>query len=194
VLTDKLSDEELATKKLPSGALLGESLLAPTRIYTARLLAALAAGLPIHAAAHITGGGITENLNRVLPPGLDALIDWGSWEVPEVIELVCEAADLSLEEALKTFNMGIGMALVVDHCKADAVLDYFDGLLPVWRIGEIVVAESGAHRDPVEASSAGINPAEASPAETRPAQANPAESSPTEASLAPRVLYRELPR
>jgi phosphoribosylformylglycinamidine cyclo-ligase len=139
-LTDTLSDEELATRVLPNGERLGKALLAPTRIYVKPLLAALDAGLPIHAAAHITGGGITENLNRVLPAGLDALVTLATWEVPPVIQEVTEAANLELYEALRTFNMGIGMALV---CPQDAVLPLTKHFLAsgrIFRIGEVVQA------------------------------------------------------
>ena len=75
----------------------------------------------VHALAHITGGGITENLNRALPDSLDALVDTAAWEVPAVIRLGCEAAGLTDEEARKTFNMGIGMILLVDPAQVDAV-------------------------------------------------------------------------
>jgi phosphoribosylformylglycinamidine cyclo-ligase len=141
-LTDALSDEELATRRLPNGEKFGKALLAPTRIYVKPLLAALDAGLPIHAAAHITGGGITENLNRALPAGLDALVTLATWDVPAVIQEVTEAAKLKLPEALLTFNMGIGMALV---CPQDAVLPLTKHFLAsgrVFRIGEVVAANT----------------------------------------------------
>ena len=105
---------------------LGALLMAPTRIYVRPVLTALAAGLPIKAMAHITGGGITENLNRCLTPGFDAVIDPTSWPVPAVIQRVVDAAGLSPEEALKTFNMGIGYALVVAPDAADAVQTHFE--------------------------------------------------------------------
>ena len=97
------------------GRPLGEALLAPTRIYVKPVLGCLRA-LPgaVHALAHITGGGITENLNRALPATLDAVVEPDAWEVPAVIGLGCKAAGLSDEEARKTFNMGIGMILLVD--------------------------------------------------------------------------------
>ena len=100
------------------GASLLEALLAPTHIYVRPVLELLRAGLPVHACAHITGGGITENLDRALPPELDARVRLGSWSCPPVIDFVVRAAGLAREEALKTFNMGLGMCLV---CDADAV-------------------------------------------------------------------------
>jgi phosphoribosylformylglycinamidine cyclo-ligase len=70
--------------------------------------------------AHITGGGITENLDRILPAGTDAVISLDSWKVPAVIKYICDLAGLDQKEALRTFNCGIGFALVVGP--ADAAL------------------------------------------------------------------------
>ena len=105
------------------GATLGEALLAPTRIYVKPVLACLRA-LPgaVHALAHITGGGITENLNRALPSTLDAVVDPSAWDVPPVVRMGIEAAGLSSVEARKTFNLGIGMALIVDAARLDDVM------------------------------------------------------------------------
>jgi phosphoribosylformylglycinamidine cyclo-ligase len=141
-LTDALSDEELATRPLASSGSerLGEALLTPTRIYVKPLLEALEAELPIHAAAHITGGGITENLNRALPAGLNAQVTPTSWEVPAVIQAAVMAAGLDEREALKTFNMGIGMALICPPEAAAAVAEHFLPLGPVFYIGEVVAA------------------------------------------------------
>jgi len=100
------------------GRSLGEALLEPTRIYAKPILELVRSGAPIHAMAHITGGGITENLDRSLPAGCDAEVHRGSWRVPRVIETVVEAAALPADEALKTFNMGIGYALVLDPADA----------------------------------------------------------------------------
>ena len=91
---------------------LGEALLAPTRLYVKPVLAALAAG-GLHAAAHITGGGITENLPRVLPRGLGALVDLDEWTLPPVFRWLAEQGSLSEAELLKTFNAGLGMILAV---------------------------------------------------------------------------------
>ena len=75
----------------------------------------------VRALAHITGGGISENLNRALPASCDAVVELGTWPVPPIASFVCEAARLSEQEALKTFNMGTGMILIVDPERADAV-------------------------------------------------------------------------
>ncbi|SHL98273.1 phosphoribosylformylglycinamidine cyclo-ligase [Paracoccus solventivorans] len=91
---------------------LGRALLTPTRLYVRPLLAALRAG-GVRAAAHITGGGITENLPRVLPEGMGASVDLDSWQLPAVFRWLAETGCTPAEEMLKTFNCGIGMIVVV---------------------------------------------------------------------------------
>ncbi|MDW8445408.1 MAG: phosphoribosylformylglycinamidine cyclo-ligase [Acetobacteraceae bacterium] len=93
-------------------ATVGEALLAPTRIYVRALLAAHRQGL-VKAAAHITGGGLPGNLPRVLPEGVVAAIDAGSWSLPPVFAWLARAGGVAAEEMLRVFNCGIGMALVV---------------------------------------------------------------------------------
>lgn len=110
------------------GESLADAVLRPTTIYAGGLLAALRAGAPIKAMAHITGGGITENLNRALPSHLDAEVDRGgeagpAWDIPPVISYVSSAANLSLDEQYRTFNMGVGMALIVDMDDVDEVAE-----------------------------------------------------------------------
>lgn len=91
---------------------LGAALLAPTRLYVKQALKAVRAG-GVHALAHITGGGLTENLPRVLPEGLGATIDLSSWQLPGVFRWLAETAQMAEPELLKTFNCGIGMIAVV---------------------------------------------------------------------------------
>ena len=114
-------------------------MLKPTRIYVKPILGLLEAGLPVHGVAHITGGGITENLNRVLPENLDAEVEWGTWDVPPVVQAAVEAANLSDTEAYRTFNMGVGMCVV---CDPDAVDDIAESLTAagetVFPVGRIV--------------------------------------------------------
>jgi phosphoribosylformylglycinamidine cyclo-ligase len=124
------------------GATLGEELLAPTRIYVKPVLELLRSGAPVHAMAHITGGGITENLDRVLPADCDAVVYRGAWKVPRVIETVVEAAALPQAEAYKTFNMGVGFAIVLDPAHApDAAAKLREAGETVWEIGEIAEGE-----------------------------------------------------
>lgn len=113
VLVDGREDELTLARVDLGGATLGDVLLTPTRIYARSILALLSA-MPVKGMAHITGGGITENLNRVLPKTLDARIVPGSWKVPRVFGLVSEEAEIRAEEMFRTFNMGIGFCVVVD--------------------------------------------------------------------------------
>jgi phosphoribosylformylglycinamidine cyclo-ligase len=99
---------------------LGAALLAPTRLYVKPALAAVRAG-GVHALAHITGGGLTENLPRVLPEGLGAEIDLGAWSLPPVFRWLAEEGGLEQAELLKTFNAGIGMVLAVAADRAEAL-------------------------------------------------------------------------
>jgi len=90
----------------------GQALLAPTRLYVKPALAAIRAG-GVHGLAHITGGGLTENVPRILPDGLAARIDLGSWSLPPVFRWLAGQGGLAQGELLKTFNAGIGLVLVV---------------------------------------------------------------------------------
>lgn len=96
----------------PVGKTLGAALLEPTRIYVKPLLALLDK-VPVHALAHITGGGLTENLPRVLPVGINAHIDLASWEFPAIFKWLQEKGNVSLPDMLTTFNCGIGMIVCV---------------------------------------------------------------------------------
>ncbi|WP_170335764.1 phosphoribosylformylglycinamidine cyclo-ligase [Ruegeria arenilitoris] len=97
---------------------LGEALLTPTRLYVKPALQAIRAG-GVHALAHITGGGLTENLPRVLPEGLGAEIDLNAWDLPPVFRWMAETGGIAEAEMLKTFNCGIGMIVVCAEDRAD---------------------------------------------------------------------------
>jgi phosphoribosylformylglycinamidine cyclo-ligase len=120
---------------------LGGALLAPTRIYVRPLLA-LMADTPVHALAHITGGGLTENLPRVLPEYSCAVIRRDSWVRPAVFDWLQQAGGIADGEMLRTFNCGIGMVVCVPADTADNATERLRGLgETVYRIGEIHVAE-----------------------------------------------------
>ena len=135
-------DRDLALTDRPPGlgASLGEELLRPTHIYSP-VVSALAGTGALHAAAHITGGGMPENLPRALPDGLEAVISMGSWPSPPILDFLRKSGGLEEEEMRQTFNLGIGMALVVDR---DAIEDVIraagDG---AYRIGEVRPGASG---------------------------------------------------
>lgn len=112
------------------GESLADAVMRPTTIYAGKLMNVLRKGAPIHAMAHITGGGITENLNRALPKTLDAVVDRGgadgpAWDVPPVIDYCVKAAGLTPDEAYKTFNMGVGMSIL---CAQDDLDEVCEGL------------------------------------------------------------------
>ena len=100
----------------------GAALLAPTRLYVKQALAAVRAG-GVHALAHITGGGITENPPRVVPERLACQIDLSAWTLPPVFQWLAKTANMSQAELLKTFNCGIGMMLVVSADRATALTE-----------------------------------------------------------------------
>jgi len=121
---------------------LGAALLAPTRLYVKPALAAVRAG-GVHALAHITGGGLTENLPRVLPEGLGANIDLSAWTLPPVFQWLAQTGGMAEDEMLKTFNAGIGMVLVVAADQIDAATSLLtDAGETVHRLG-IVTADEG---------------------------------------------------
>ena len=116
---------------------LGEALLAPTTIYVKPLLQALKQ-FDIRALAHITGGGLTENLPRVLPNNCKAEIDLTSWERPAIFNWLQEQGNIESMEMLRTFNCGIGMVIVVAEEQVDEVINSFKlQQIQSWKIGQI---------------------------------------------------------
>jgi phosphoribosylformylglycinamidine cyclo-ligase len=120
------------------GRNIGEELLVPTKIYVKPLLD-LIKNFPVHGMAHITGGGITDNLPRVIPPGCKAVIRLGSWPVPPIFEVIRQGGNVEEEEMLRTFNNGIGMIVAVPAKAVGGVI----ARLKRWKekaypIGEIV--------------------------------------------------------
>lgn len=121
-------------------ATLGEALLTPTRIYVKSLLPLINAG-SILGLSHITGGGLTENLPRVLPAEVSAEIDLGSWNYPDLFRWMQRVGDISEAEMLRTFNCGIGMIAVVEAEKAAPVQAALEAAgETVYRIGQLVPA------------------------------------------------------
>jgi phosphoribosylformylglycinamidine cyclo-ligase len=125
---------------------LGDVLLTPTRIYAKQILT-LAAEFPVRGIAHITGGGLTENLPRILPAGCYARIHRGSWPVPPLFAVLRKIGRVELDEMCRVFNMGIGLTLVIPADRAEALIARAGELGDqAFRIGEIVTDESGAAR------------------------------------------------
>ncbi len=118
-------------------ATLGEALLAPTHIYVKSVLALLHKH-PVHGMAHITGGGLAENLARVLPAHCGALINRKAWAQPPIFNWLQKEGNIADEEMQRTFNCGIGMTVVVPADSADAASQLLeDAGETVWAIGEI---------------------------------------------------------
>lgn len=123
---------------------LGEALLTPTRIYVKPALAAIRGG-GVRALAHITGGGLTENLPRVLPEGLGAEIDLTAWTLPPVFAWLRDAGGLEEAELLRVFNCGIGLCVVVSAGAAERIAaELTEAGETVYRLGEIVPVDEGA--------------------------------------------------
>ncbi len=116
--------------------------LEPTRIYVKPLLAVCS---KLKGMAHITGGGLTENIPRVLPAQLAAEIDKGSWEMPALFEWMLRTGRIDAAEAYRSFNMGIGMALIVSEAEAEAVTASLTAAgEAVFRIGQLVSRDGNA--------------------------------------------------
>jgi phosphoribosylformylglycinamidine cyclo-ligase len=121
---------------------LGQALLAPTRIYVKQVLAALKSADGIKAIAHITGGGLVDNVPRMLPRGLAARIELGAIPVPPVFRWLARAGRIAQAEMLRTFNCGVGLVIVAEARRAEIVAGALNAAgEQVIRLGEIVAAE-----------------------------------------------------
>ena len=105
---------------------MAEALLAPTRIYAKALKPVFEAKL-LKGAAHITGGGLVENTPRALPDHLAADFDWTAWKRPAVFDWLQAAGGVPEEDMRRTFNLGVGMVLIVEPANADAVIAMLNG-------------------------------------------------------------------
>ena len=124
---------------------LGEEILKPTKIYAA-LVRGLLRERTISGMAHITGGGLIDNIPRILPHGCRAAIVSGSWPVPPIFGILQDKGRIGLEEMRRTFNMGIGLVLVVPAREAEETLDRVHGAGEEgWLIGEIKAAKDDGH-------------------------------------------------
>ena len=128
------------------GEPLGEALLRPTRIYS-ELIHGIIRDLPVHGLAHITGGGISDNLLRIIPGACSVVIDTTAWDVPPIFKFLQRAGQVADEEMRRTFNMGIGMIAVVPEEKAQEILERLKAMdEKAYLIGEVVAAKSNAPR------------------------------------------------
>lgn len=126
------------------GMTLGEALLTPTKIYVKALKAVKESGVTIKGCSHITGGGFYENIPRMLPDGVRAVIDKNSYEVPAIFRLLAKEGDVAEEMMYNTYNMGIGMMLAVDEADADKTVKALKAAgETAYIIGKIEAGEKG---------------------------------------------------
>jgi phosphoribosylformylglycinamidine cyclo-ligase len=126
------------------GVALGDALMAPTTLYVRPMLA-LRRQLPIHGMAHITGGGLLENIIRVVPDGLGIALDSAAWALPPVFEWLQHEGKVAREEMWRTFNCGVGFTVILPADQADAAIAALRAQqLGAWVIGEVVAADDGA--------------------------------------------------
>ncbi|MBQ3104990.1 MAG: phosphoribosylformylglycinamidine cyclo-ligase [Lachnospiraceae bacterium] len=139
-----MTKENLTTHYPVLGTTLGEALLAPTKIYVKALKAVKEAGVVVKGCSHITGGGFYENIPRMLPEGMHALVEKDSYPIPAIFSLLQEKGGIAREMMYNTYNMGIGMVLAVAPEDASAALEAIKGAGEIsYVIGKIVAGEKG---------------------------------------------------
>lgn len=119
----EMTKESLDTYYDELGGTLGETLIAPTKIYVKALKSVKDSGVTIKACSHVTGGGFYENIPRMLPDGVRAVIKKDSYEVPAIFKLLAEKGSIEEEMMYNTYNMGIGMVLAVDPSQVDTAME-----------------------------------------------------------------------
>ena len=144
VFEKELTKEGLNTYYDELGKTLGETLLAPTRIYVKALKAVKNAGVRIHACSHITGGGFQENVPRMLKEGTHAIVKKDSYEVPAIFKMLKEDGNIAEDMMYNTYNMGIGMVLALDPADVEKAMEAMKeaGEEP-YIIGKIEAGEKG---------------------------------------------------
>ena len=140
----EMTKESLNTYYDELGKSLGEALLAPTRIYVKALRSVKEAGVIIKGCSHITGGGFYENIPRMLPDGVCAVVKKDSYEVPAIFKLLAKNGDIAEEMMYNTYNMGIGMMLAVDFSDADKTVEALKSAgEDAYVVGRIEAGEKG---------------------------------------------------
>ena len=153
-----MSKESLNTYYDELGKTLGEALLAPTRIYVKALKSVKDAGVTVKACSHITGGGFYENIPRMLPEGMKAVVKKDSYEVPAIFKLLAKEGDIAEEMMYNTFNMGLGMVVAVDKEDVDKTMEAIKaaGDTP-YIVGHMEAGEKGVLKVAVLVSGGGTN-------------------------------------
>ena len=139
-----MSRESLETYYPELGATLGETLLAPTKIYVKALRSLKDGGVAVKACSHITGGGFYENVPRMLPDGVRAVIRKDSYEVPPIFGLLARQGQIEEKVMYNTYNMGIGMVLGVEAGQAQEAIRLLEAAgEQAFVIGEVISGEKG---------------------------------------------------
>lgn len=140
----KMTEEALNTYYDALGTTLGEALIVPTRIYVKALKSVKEAGVTIKGCSHITGGGFYENIPRMLPEGVRAVINKNSYEVPAIFKMLMRDGDITEEMMYNTFNMGVGMVLAVDENDKEATLKALEAAgEKAYVLGKVEAGERG---------------------------------------------------
>lgn len=129
---------------------LGEELLEPTRVYSADLLSLIdRAGDGVHAISHVTGGGLSANVARILPPGLLAAMRRDSWLVPPVFTVLGDLGSVPESDRERTWNLGVGMVLIVHADEADSAISALgERSLRAWHLGDVIADDGSSARAP----------------------------------------------
>ena len=140
----EMTAESLNTYYDELGKTLGEALLAPTRIYVKALKSVKESGVTIHGCSHITGGGFQENIPRMLPEGIHAMVEKNSYEVPAIFKLLQKTGNIEEEMMYNTYNMGLGMVLAVDPADVDKTMAAIEAAGDTaYVVGKCVAGEKG---------------------------------------------------
>ena len=140
----EMTKESLETYYDELGTTLGEALLAPTKIYVKALKSLKNGGVKVKACSHITGGGFYENIPRMLPEGVHAVVHKDSYEVPAIFKLMAEKGNVEEKVMYNTYNMGIGMVIAVDPADTDKALALLEEAgEKAYVVGETVEGEAG---------------------------------------------------
>lgn len=140
----EMTKESLETYYDELGKTLGEALLEPTRIYVKALRSVKEAGVTIKGCSHITGGGFYENIPRMLPDGVLAVVEKNSYDVPPIFDLLAKTGDIEEHMMYNTFNMGLGMVLAIDPADVDKTINALAATGDkAWVVGKIEAGDKG---------------------------------------------------
>lgn len=140
----EMTKESLDTYYDELGTTLGEALIAPTRIYVKAMKSIKDAGVVVRGCSHITGGGFYENIPRMLPEGIHAVVETGSYEVPAIFKLLQKNGNITDEMMYNTYNMGLGMILAIDSADVDKTMEAIRAVGDVpYVVGKCKAGEKG---------------------------------------------------